>query len=65
LDNNDWENYLVELEKMTLKYKNVQIIFSSSEQHKVQKSLGVTWTPNYPGEKHPMYLGVKGTELKD
>ncbi len=64
LKTNDLKDYFKKLRKLTVQYPQVQVVFSSSEFDFKVGPQDVMWKPNYPGEKHPMYLGVAGSELQ-
>lgn len=63
LKTNDLKDYFDRLRVLSNKYPDLQIIFSSSEFNFVPTDNDRIWEPEYPGEEHPMYLGVAGTEI--
>jgi hypothetical protein len=63
LDGQNLTSYLQKLEGVCEKYGGQLVISSTEYHHKIGKK-DIEWLPQYPGEKHPMYLGKPGTMLK-
>jgi hypothetical protein len=56
IDRADFARYIDALKELS-RIKDVQIVFSSSNyQYPVQDG-DVSWSPDFPGEEHPMFLG--------
>lgn len=63
LKTDDLQEFFKKLKVLCDQYSEAQVVFSSSEFQFTPTDQDRVWTPNFPGEKHPMYLGVSGTEL--
>lgn len=58
----DLAKYLEQLENLCLA-NNAQLILSSTEYDHPTQQWDERWLPTYPGEDHPMYLGVPGQRI--
>lgn len=57
----DFASYVAELKKLAVR-NNLQVIFSSSNFRYVPGDRDLEWEPNFPGEKHNMFLGESPRE---
>lgn len=56
IDRTDFAKYINALKALSLD-QNVQIVFSSSNYQYPLTEGDVSWSPDFPGEEHPMFLG--------
>jgi hypothetical protein len=58
----DLAKYLKKLEELCAA-KNAQMLLSSTEYRHPTGRDDIEWLPTFPGEEHPMYLGVSDTRF--
>lgn len=57
LDTGDLAHFLSSLQEVCSQ-RNAQVLISATEyHHPIDEKVDTEWLPQYPGEKHPMYLG--------
>jgi hypothetical protein len=57
LDTGDLAHFLSSVQDVCSQ-RNAQVLISATEyHHPIDNKLDTEWLPQYPGEKHPMYLG--------
>lgn len=56
IDRSDFATYIDALKELS-QTNNVQIVFSSSNYQYPLKDGDVSWSPDFPGEEYPMFLG--------
>lgn len=57
IDEKDLRNYFIKLEELAKRYKNIQIVFSSTEYTQNISDDDSLWLPTYEGKEQLMYLG--------